>query len=166
VVTFAAFAARKPETLRYLWAMALTTVIAGTALATLFSSVGPIFYENFVGEPRLAGLMANLREHPANESLFYHSDYLLRNYLDGETQLGTGISAMPSMHVAIVILNALYLGRLNRWLGAIGWLFALLIVFGSVYTGWHYAVDGYVAMIVVGVIWLSTGRLLNRRAGT
>lgn len=46
---------------------------------------------------------------------------------------------MPSVHVAIATLNAFYLARLNRWLGVAGWAFAIFILFGSVYTGWHYA---------------------------
>lgn len=164
MLTFAAFAAHRPLTLRYLWSLALTVAIVGTVLATLLSSAGPIYYEHFIGGPRFAGLIEALRDHPANEHVFFYSQYLLRNYLEDTTELGTGISAMPSMHVAIATLNALYLGRISRWLGAAGWLFALIILFGSVYTGWHYAVDGYVSVLVVTVIWLCTGKVLGRRA--
>jgi hypothetical protein len=41
-------------------------------------------------------------------------DYLYNNYVQGAHGLGTGISAMPSVHLAIVTLNALMLGSLNR----------------------------------------------------
>jgi membrane-associated phospholipid phosphatase len=62
------------------------------------------------------------------------------------------------MHVAFATLNAYLLSSLNIWLGILGWIFAALIMYGSVYTGWHYAVDGYVSIIVVSVIWWVTGR--------
>ena len=45
---------------------------------------------------------------------------------------------MPSMHVAMAVLNALFLGRLAWWLGALRLAFAAAILFGSVYFGWHY----------------------------
>ncbi|RTL93777.1 MAG: hypothetical protein EKK31_31615 [Hyphomicrobiales bacterium] len=68
---------------------------------------------------------------------------------------------MPSMHVAIATLNAFYLARLNRWLGLAGWAFAIFILFGSIYTGWHYAADGYISMLVVAVIWRRTAGILD-----
>ncbi|WP_352458864.1 MULTISPECIES: phosphatase PAP2 family protein [unclassified Mesorhizobium] len=43
----------------------------------------------------------------------------------------------------------------------LGWTFAALILYGSVFTGWHYAVDGYASIIVVSVIWWATGRLVR-----
>ncbi|MER8866395.1 hypothetical protein NKI19_22205 [Mesorhizobium sp. M0751] len=36
-----------------------------------------------------------------------------------------------------------------------------LILYGSVFTGWHYAVDGYASIVVVSVIWWATGRLVR-----
>lgn len=65
------------------------------------------------------------------------------------------------MHVAIATLNAFYLARLNRWLGLAGWAFAIFILFGSIYTGWHYAADGYISMLVVAVIWRRTAGILD-----
>ena len=149
----AAFHARQPLHQRYLVALALTTAVIGTFLATLFSSVGPIFYDQLLNETRYADLYEALRHYPYNEHIVRHSEYLLQNYRAGSSELGTGISAMPSMHVAIATLNAFYLARLNRWCGVVGWVFAVLILFGSVYTGWHYALDGYVSVAVVSLIW-------------
>ena len=156
MVLFAAFCARQARDMRYLWALALTTAIIGTLLATLLSSVGPIFYEVFVAEARFTGLMPALAAHDDNKHVIGYADYLLQNMRNETPALGTGISAMPSMHVAIATLNALYLANISRWAGIAGWSFALIILFGSVYTGWHYAIDGYVSMLVVGVIWQKT----------
>ena len=163
MVLYAALYANKALHLRYLVALALTTIVSGTLLATLFSSAGPVFYDQLYNDTRYADLLAALRQRPYNEHVLYYSDYLMRSYLTGTPALGSGISAMPSMHVAIATLNAFYLLRLNRWLGVVGWAFALFIFFGSVYTGWHYAVDGYVAMLVVAVIWQRSGSFFENR---
>ena len=45
-----------------------------------------------------------------------------------------------------------------------GWSFAALILFGSVYAGWHYAVDGYLSISVVSLLWYLTGRFVLPQA--
>lgn len=147
--------------IRYLWAVALTMSIVGTLLALLLSSVGPIYYDHFIGGDRFGGLKVALSSLESSVVVREYADYLLMLYTTGNTGLGGGISAMPSLHVALVVLNAFFLSSLNRWAGAVGWIFAALILYGSVYTGWHYAVDGYVAIAVVSVIWWATGRLVR-----
>jgi len=72
------------------------------------------------------------------------------------------ISAMPSMHVAVATVMALTSWRQNRWLGAAGWLYVLLIFLGSVQLNWHYAVDGYVAVLGTWLIWRASGVLARR----
>ena len=62
-------------------------------------------------------------------------------------------AAMPSMHVALATLNALFLSRINRAAGVLGWAFLGITQVGSVYFGWHYAIDGYVSIIAVLVLW-------------
>ncbi|TPN84347.1 hypothetical protein FJ987_27815 [Mesorhizobium sp. CU2] len=158
---YAALYANRAPHLRYLAALVLTTVVVGTMLATLLSSAGPLFYDQLYSGTRYEGLLRALRQFPSNEQVLHYSDYLMRNYRTGTAAFGTGISAMPSMHVAIATLNALYLARLNRWFGVAGWVFAMFILFGSVYTGWHYSVDGYVAILVVAVIWQRTRPIDN-----
>jgi hypothetical protein len=36
-----------------------------------------------------------------------------------------------------------------------------LIFLGSVHLGWHYAVDGYVAIVAVLLIWKMSDKILN-----
>jgi len=164
MVLLAALHANQLLHLRYLVALAFVTLVVGTLMAALFSSVGPIFYDEFLGGRRYAGLMEALRQSPYNEHVLRYSDYLLKNYRANNPALGSGISAMPSMHVAVATLNAFYLARLNRWLGVAGWAFAIFILFGSIYTGWHYSVDGYIAMLTVAVIWRRTAATLDGKA--
>jgi hypothetical protein len=66
------------------------------------------------------------------------------------------------MHVAVATVMALTSWRQNRWLGAAGWLYVLLIFLGSVQLNWHYAVDGYVAVLGTWLIWRASGVLARR----
>jgi hypothetical protein len=163
-VFFSAFWACKTARIRYLWAVSLTLCICGTILATLLASVGPIFYYEFTGEPRYQEFHQVLSALPFSDMINEPAAYLLATYRAGEFSLGTGISAMPSVHVALAVLNAYLLSSVNRWAGTIGWSFAALIFYGSVYTGFHYALDGVVSIVVVSAIWWATGRFVTERS--
>ncbi len=67
--------------------------------------------------------------------------------------LGSGISAMPSMHVSMSVLMALGVSSLNKKLGFAFWGFTLIIYIGSFLLGWHYAVDGLVSAPITVFIW-------------
>jgi len=146
--------------LRYLWSAALTFSIVGTVMACALASVGPMYYQHFLGDDRFHGLAVALERLPLSTMITQPAAYLLSTYQSGRADLGGGISAMPSVHVAFAALNAFLMTSLNRWLGLLGWSFAALILYGSVYTGWHYAVDGYVSIAVVSLIWWVTGRFV------
>ncbi|PBC24349.1 MULTISPECIES: phosphatase PAP2 family protein [unclassified Mesorhizobium] len=157
---FVAFWNNPAARLRYLWALALTTILCGTVLAMALSSAGPIFHDQFYGGDRFAGLQTALARNGYAAPVHMYASYLLTAYTSGRPELGGGISAMPSMHVAFVTLNALFLSGFGRRWTVAGWSFAALILFGSVYTGWHYAVDGYLSILVVSLIWYLTGRFV------
>jgi hypothetical protein len=149
---------------RYFWSMALAIGLIGTVLATALSSVGPVFYAQFYGSNRYAGLMTAIDQSAVGQYIHDTSRYLLANYQQHGHAIGTGISAMPSMHLAVVTLNAHMVGSLDRRLGVLAWSYVAAILAGSVYLGWHYAVDGYLSIILVSVIWCATGRLAARNA--
>ncbi|MBZ9795472.1 phosphatase PAP2 family protein [Mesorhizobium sp. ES1-4] len=149
--------------IRYLWAAALTISIVGTLLALLLSSAGPIYYDYFVGGDRFDDLKGAMSALESSSVVREYADYLLTLHTTGNAGFGGGISAMPSLHVGLATLNAYFLSSLNRWLGVLGWIFAALIMYGSVYTGWHYAVDGYLSIVVVSLIWWGTGRLVREQ---
>ncbi|QPC92027.1 phosphatase PAP2 family protein [Mesorhizobium sp. INR15] len=163
-VLFVAFWNNAAGRLRYLWALALTSILCGAVLATLLSSVGPIFYDQLYGGNRFAGLHAALAATGYGGSVETYAAYLMGIHASGRPELGGGITAMPSMHVAFVTLNAFFLTGFGRRWAIGGWSFAALILFGSVYTGWHYAADGYVSILVVSLIWYLTGRFVSPNA--
>ena len=76
----------------------------------------------------------------------------------------TGISAMPSIHVAMPLVYALTARATARWLAVAFGLYGLLILLGSVHLGWHYAVDGYVSVGAVLILWRSARGLGGRPA--
>ncbi len=79
----------------------------------------------------------------------------------GVIGVGAGISAFPSMHVAAATLNALFLSERGRVLAAVGWSYVALILFGSVYLGWHYAIDGLFSVPATILIYAALRRLLG-----
>jgi hypothetical protein len=162
-IGIAAFMIKRPGLRQqFLVSLVISWALLGTVLAIMFSSVGPCFYEAFYGDDRYAPLL----EHLAKVRDQYHlfaldaQEHLLQTYLARDTGLATGISALPSMHVASSAVAALFLTRINRLLGTMNWL----VMIGSVQLGWHYAVDGYLALALVTVIWIGAGRWAASRA--
>ena len=144
---------------QFLLSFVLIWIVAGTILATALSSVGPCFYHAFASDPeRFAALMDNLKQHSDHYPVWAldTQSKLLNAYHTGEGRIA-GISAMPSMHVAIATLIALLGSQFGRAVGLITWLYFFAIYFGSVHLGWHYAIDGIASVIVVITIWRIVG---------
>ena len=147
----------------YLAAFMLSWMLIGGVFAILLSSVGPCFYSAFYPSDPYAELIAYLDQVNEIYPLWARSlqDLLLESYKRDEMGFGVGISAMPSMHVAIVVLNAIFLSKVHRFAGIAAWIFAAIIFVGSVHLAWHYAVDGYVAALLVIIIWFAAGKLTD-----
>jgi membrane-associated phospholipid phosphatase len=88
--------------------------------------------------------------------------YLAAAHLQGLTYLGTGISAFPSIHVAMATLFVLVAWPFGVVLRILSLAFLTVIFVGSVDLGWHYSVDGYASMIFTCAIYGSVGWLQRR----
>lgn len=154
---------------RFLLTFVLSWLVVGCLFATIFSSAGPIFYDQLLGgQSGYSELIANLNlvhsQHKLNSAII--SDMLWQNYSGNTGGVVSGISAMPSMHNAICVLLFLAARHINRWLALGAALYALAIFIGSVHLGWHYAVDAYAAAILVAVLWKATGAFAGMREKT
>ncbi|WP_429811883.1 phosphatase PAP2 family protein [Ensifer sp. B1-9] len=138
---------------RYLLSLAAIYLGLGIVFAAVGSSVGPLSYDRFLGGDRFTDLILVLKQGDGADYHFFIADRLDAAYTSGAKDILAGISAMPSIHVAVATLNALFLTQIHRWLAIAGWVFVALTMFGSVYFGWQYAVDGYVSVAAVLLFW-------------
>ncbi len=139
--------------LAYFYTIGIFGVVGQYAL----SSAGPLFYD-------LAGFGQRFAEMPMTSIVAGARAYLWDSYVTGGDKIGSGISAMPSIHVAMAAWVALTVRSAIPRLWLLGWIFYAVILVGSVYLGWHYAVDGIAGTIAALLSWrLSASTLAYRR---
>ena len=131
-----------------------TLVIGGTMGQYILPSAGPIFFERIGLGPRFAELVAT------NHFSFNRvSDYLWLHYQARDAAIGTGISAMPSVHVALATWTACAWYRMWRPAALPAALYALGIWAASIASGWHYSTDGLAGVaIALGCFRYFAGR--------
>jgi len=132
----------------------LIWAIGGSLLAIVFSSAGPCYFSRLGLSPDpYAPLMDYLRQ--VNQVFpiwaIDTQDALWNGYAHGG--LSPGISAMPSMHNATVLLIVLACWHLGPFIRTLAIAHMVLIFIGSVHLGWHYAVDAYVAWALTLIVW-------------
>lgn len=134
---------------RYAWLFVLTWIVVGNVLATLGSSVGPIYYDRLLGSDHFASLSLALQRSGLDVSALGRlQDHLWAGSRDAGIPLSM-ISAFPSVHVAIATVAALYLRERAPRLAVVGYGFLGAIAFISIYSGYHYASCSIVAYAVV-----------------
>ncbi len=144
---------------RFLKTYLFSWVFLGNAAALAFMSAGPVYYEHVTGSARFAPILHYLE---FSRGLPYSNlmavDYLWANYASGGAQMGSGISAFPSLHLAMATLWACTFWHVAPRLRAVLVGFVVLIQIGSVHLGWHYAIDGYASILVTLAAWWLFGR--------
>lgn len=145
--------------MQFLVAFALCWFIAGNVLATIFSSAGPCFYHAVVrGPDPYASQMAYL--HAVSQHWPVWSvrmqELLWNSYTTGNGAV-RGISAMPSMHLAIAALVACLAWQFGKVWGWAATVFTAVIAVGSVQLGWHYSVDALAGIVLAIGFWHTAG---------
>lgn len=162
---YAVFFASDKLRSQYIWTFLIVWIFLGNIVAIEFMSAGPVYYAQIVGSDRFQPLMDYLAfSERAVFSSVRLQEYLWVKYSSNGIDIGSGISAFPSIHLAVVTLWAFVAYRLNLWFGRFMVFFAALILIGSVHLGWHYAIDGYVAILVTVAVWKLVGHLQSRRS--
>jgi len=127
--------------------------LAGAWLYMLVPSLGPAFRFPDVWLPFAYGL--DMTQH--------FQAFLMKNYQAvlrlprggsvGDVQLMFGIAAFPSLHVAFQMFAFLWMRRLWIYGEIVFGVFALVIMIGSVVTGWHYLIDGVAGIVLAGLAY-------------
>jgi hypothetical protein len=138
----------------------LTVGLMGVCGQYILSSAGPIFYDRMAGGDHFADLAVRIDAHAEVAKLA--SEMLWTSYAAHAQHIGSGISAMPSIHVATTAWIALALS--SRWpkLRNVAWGYWLVIFIGSFALGWHYFLDGVVGTIGALGCWVLAKKLLAR----
>ena len=166
VCAWQAWSPRREARLRFFLVFVLVWVGLGDVMATIFSSAGPPYWDELgLGANPYAGLFEyHVRVtavHPFGTAIVQEGLWLrYSGQMPGS--LYTGISAMPSVHVAMPLVYALTARATARWLGVAFGIYGLLILVGSVHLGWHYAVDGYLGIVAVLLLWWLVGALVKQ----
>jgi PAP2 superfamily len=142
---------------RAMMAYFLTVGVVGVCGQFLISSAGPLFYSRLgfgdAYEPLLAGLAHSGR------NTIGMADYLWSTYSGEAARVGTGISAMPSMHVAVAVWIFLAARKMAPKIKWIAFAYALLIFVGSFTLGWHYVSDAVIGAAAALAAWKAAALL-------
>lgn len=122
--------------------------VAGPLIHILLPAAGPVFYDKLGYGDTFAGIRVP-------EEMTRMSDYLWRVYQSERFGPGSGISAMPSLHIATTAWMVIAMHVLaRRWTWAIA-IPGFVIFLLSISLGWHYAADGIVgAAAALACYWL------------
>ncbi len=154
VLTQPASAAKSRSLIAYVLAWFLLGVVA----AILFSSAGPLFYDRVLGGTDFATLRETLQHRGAWVALG-ESDKMWASLASGRPSIVAGISAVPSIHVAVSVWMFLAVRRMAPALALYALVYSIVIWVGSVQLGWHYVVDGLVGALGMLGIWVLSDKL-------
>lgn len=152
--------------MQYILSFAASWIFLGSFTALLLSSAGPIYYHLVTPDNHVvykAGMdYLSMVDEKHGLVMMKIKDVLWYFYMTNEgPDTIKGISAMPSMHVALAFLMALLGWQKGGWIKIGFTIFAILTFLGSIHLLWHYAVDGYVSIIGVLLIWWVSGKIAN-----
>lgn len=144
---------KRPNRSQAILALFLTIGVLGTIGQYALPSGGPIFFERLGFGDRFSEIPYAWQTNVAAEKLWsaFEGRYI---------SFATGISAFPSIHVAV-----------STWMvitfrNPLAAAYAVFIFIGSVALGWHYALDGIAGAIGAGFCYLAAKPMLQAKAST
>lgn len=141
-----------PTKSRALIAYSLAWFLLGTVAALLLSSTGPLFYDREFGGDTFKGLNQTLQKRGALIAL-NESNRMWQSRISSNPDLVAGISAMPSLHVAISLWMFLTVRAIVPRAAIAAFIYVVVVWVGSVQLGWHYASDGLVGALGMIGLW-------------
>jgi hypothetical protein len=144
---------------RFVLTLLLSIPITGSLMAQIFSSAGPIYYNQVTGFDKsfesLRVRLAAIDAATPLDSVDLHK--ALWQGHESFSQGAIGISAFPSVHISVLIVCALAALPLSIVLSAFLWFWTLLTIIATIFLGWHYAIDAYASIAVAISIWYFVG---------
>ena len=144
---------------RFFLAFSLCWYLNGVVLATLMSSVGPLFLDDFFSGEAASFYRDNVQFAITHSHVLADAKTMMVEWArDKDVVEINGISAMPSMHVSIAALIYFYVRDYFPAFARFFLVFLVLTVLACVVLLTHYAIDGYLAIITTLLIWRWTAR--------
>jgi hypothetical protein len=155
-----------PAKSRALVAYSLSWFLLGVVAAAFFSSAGPIFYDRLYGGEEFAGLRSTLLARGATYVLA-ESDAMWTSFASGRPGFVAGMSAVPSLHVAISVWMVLAARSLAPRAAPFALAYCIFMWVASVQLGWHYVSDGAAGVVGAGALWwlAAIGQARAKRPG-
>ena len=157
-----AWSSDRPRRAQYFTCYVLTWLVLGAMAAHAFASMGPVFYGHLVGSTPYGPLEQALDAAGGAPAWARATQAAMwEAWVQRDPRPWLAISAMPSLHVAMA---ALYTFTVWERFQRVRWVFLaflLLTLLSSVLLGWHYAIDGYAAVLGVWVLWRLSGALVR-----
>jgi hypothetical protein len=151
-----------PAKSRAMIAYSLAWFVLGVGAAMLFSSAGPLFYDRLFGGNDFALLRETLQSRGAWVAIA-ESDAMWTALAGGRPGLVAGISAVPSLHVAISLWMFLTARAMAPRAAPFALSYFIFIWIASVQLGWHYASDGLAGAVGMLAIWAAAGAIERAR---
>jgi PAP2 superfamily len=142
---------------RALIAYSLAWFLLGVVGAVLCSSVGPVFYDRLLGGHQFAALHERLAT--GAWMVRGEADAMWASFASGRPGLVAGISAMPSLHVAISFWIWLTARGLAPRAAPAALAYAVFVWIASVQLGWHYISDGLAGLLGMLAVWWLAHRI-------
>lgn len=153
VLVYFAIIANKNSQIRFFTSYFSMWIIGGLS-ALIIPSLGPIYTHPEWFTSLNIPFARNLQN-----MLWRHYEMVINTPDKYRVFIYEGIAAFPSLHVGIVAIFAFYLCEVNKKVGIALFVYLGIIQLGSVLLGWHYAVDGYFAIILAYILFLIPKRI-------
>ncbi len=164
-LTIAFFCAHPRALVRRRFVLSCVIVWAlGAWIYVALPALGPIYVFTEIWTDLLPAMPANAR---AQQMLWENYQIIQRGIQEGQLYRFNptrGIAALPSLHVGVHWMFMLWLHRYARPLFVPAAAATFLTFLGSIITGWHYAVDGYVGIALGTLAYWAALRLERDRA--
>jgi hypothetical protein len=154
-----------PGRMQYLVSFCLCWTVIGNVLAAAGASAGPIFWQYYIPGPNpYAQLLAAIDALNAQNPLFRteFKNAMLEMMHNRKMVDMNGPAALPSVHVGMAALFFLHARQYNTFLMPLMGAYLVIIILGSFLLSWHYALDSYIGLGAMILIWIGAGKFTRR----